>query len=95
MRPATYAGQVIARFLLAVSLVLLVAAPAEALAGSVQIEILVEEPAPPADEDAAAPQASVHAASRDGAARPAPSEVVVPTGLALARIFRPPRPSFD
>jgi hypothetical protein len=82
---------VIARLLLAVSLVLLVAAPAPALAGSVHIEI-AEELAAHADDEAAPPLAAACAPSRARAPHRAPSEEIVPRGPVLARVFRPPRP---
>jgi hypothetical protein len=83
---------VIARIMLAIALVLLVAAPAQALAGSVHFE-LVEEPAPAADDETAAPFVSAHAAPCASAIRPPASEDIVTTAPVLAGIFRPPRPS--
>jgi hypothetical protein len=88
-----YAGLVIVRILVAVSLVLLAAAPASALAGSAppaQVE-LVEQPAPVTDDEAVAPRACALAVPLTCAASPPPSEEIAPSGPALARLFRPPR----
>jgi hypothetical protein len=88
---------VIARLLLAVSLVLLVAAPGPALAEvaqAAQIE-LADEPAPLADDEAVTPPAAARATARACAARPSPPEEPPPPRLARSRIFRPPRSSFD
>ncbi len=80
----------ISRIVLAVALVLLVAAPAPALDGAVQIEI-VEEPAPLADDEAVTTRAAVRATSRLHAAGVTPSEDLAAPGPALTRVFRPPR----
>jgi len=87
---ASYVGRVIARIVLAVSLVLLVAAPEAWAAGPAPIE-LVDEGAPPADDDAVAPCAPVPAAARAVAVRPPPFEATALPRPAPARIFRPPR----
>jgi hypothetical protein len=86
---------VLAQIVLAVSLVLLVAAPAPAAGGSAQpaqIELL-DEAAPFAEEEAVAAPAAAHAASHACAASRHSSAEIVPPGPALARIFRPPRRS--
>jgi hypothetical protein len=81
---------VIARIVLVLSLVLLVAAPAGALAGSVQIE-LVEDAASAADDEAVAPIALAHAASPASHLRQDRSEEIAPAAPAIGRVFRPPR----
>ena len=82
----------IARILLAVSLVLLVAAPAPALAGSMHFE-QVEEAGSLVDDEATEQVVPAYAVARPPAARPPRSEAAAPTGPALDRIFRPPRPT--
>jgi hypothetical protein len=81
---------VIARIVLAASLVLLVAAPEAWAAGPAPIELL-DEGAPQADDDAVAPCAPVLAAAPAAAVRPPPFEEIALPRPALARIFRPPR----
>jgi hypothetical protein len=80
---------VISRIVLAVALVLLVAAPAPALADAVQIE-LAEEPSPP-DDEVVALFTAPHAAAGPRAARPARSEELAGSGPGMAGVFRPPR----
>lgn len=91
---ASYVALVIARIVLAVSLVLLVAAPAAWAAGAAApapIE-LVDDGAPLADDAAVAPCAPVlAAAARAAAVRPPPFEEIALPRPAPARIFRPPR----
>jgi hypothetical protein len=81
---------VISRIVLAVALVLLVAAPALALAEAVHIE-LAEEPSP-ADDEVVAPLTVPQATARPPAARPPRSEGLAAPGPGTARVFRPPRP---
>lgn len=81
----------IARLVLAVSLVLLVAAPEAQPVGSVHVEI-VETAAPLANDEAMDPLPAPHAPVGTRAARPPRSSEAAPPGPALARIFRPPRP---
>lgn len=80
----------ISRIVLAVALVLLVAAPAPALAEAVQIE-LAEEPTPP-DDEVVAPFTGPHGGARQRAPRPARSEDLAAPGPGMAGVFRPPRP---
>ena len=95
---APYPGQVIARILVALSLMLLVAAPASERAGAAlaapaaQLE-LADEPVPVADEEGAAPHDATRAASRACVACPAAYEKAPPFSRVHTRIFRPPRPS--
>jgi hypothetical protein len=86
---------VIARILIALSLMLLVAAPASGLAGAApaaQLE-LADEPVPVADEEGAAPHDATRGASRACLACPAAYENAPPPSRVHTRIFRPPRPS--
>jgi len=86
---------VIARIVLVASLALLAVAQGPALgepAQPAQLE-LVEQAAPPAEEEAVATFAFALAASRARAACPQSSEEIASPGPALARIFRPPRRS--
>lgn len=90
--------QVIARLLVILSLMLLVAAPAPELtetalaAPALQLE-LADEPAPLADDEVAAPPAVAPAAPPAGAAWPGACEDDPPPARAHTQIFRPPRSS--
>ena len=90
-RAAAYADQVIARIFLALSLVLLIAAPAAMAIDAALVE-LAEEPPPLADEEAVVSQAPAAAAPRDRAEHRPSSEVSDPPQGAIAQVFRPPRP---
>jgi hypothetical protein len=82
---------VIARIFLALSLVLLVAAPAAMVAEAALVE-LAEEPPPLLDEEAGVSQAPGAGALRDRATHRASSEGSAPPQGAIAQVFRPPRP---
>lgn len=90
--------QVIARLLVILSLMLLVAAPASELAGSAlaapaaQLE-LVDEPVPLADDEVAAPHEAAPAAPPAWAAWPGACEDGPPAARPRTQIFRPPRSS--
>jgi hypothetical protein len=84
---------VIARIVLAVSLVLLVAAPEAWAAGPAQpaqIE-LVDQGAPLAGDDAVSQRAPAPAAARVAVVRPPPFDAIALPRPAPTRIFRPPR----
>jgi hypothetical protein len=83
-------ASVIARIWLVLSLALLVAAPAQVLAGAAQAE-LIEEAASAADDEAVVPAAFAHAAVSACAVGPERSDAVEPPAPGLARVFRPPR----
>ncbi|HSK05009.1 MAG TPA: hypothetical protein VK932_27360 [Kofleriaceae bacterium] len=80
----------ISRIVLAMALVLLVAAPAPALAEALHIE-LAEEPSP-ADDEVVAPFTVPRAVAPLPAVRGARSEELAAPGPGTAGVFRPPRP---
>jgi len=89
---------VVARLLVLLSLMLLVAAPVPERAGAAlaapaaQLE-LADEPAPLADDDAVALPAAAPGAWRAPAVRPAAGTAASLPSRAHTQIFRPPRPA--